>query len=167
MDFLELFKATIFLGIPMAVLSWLLFSWLYSDGRLSVEADRKMISTNLKEMKKSKEPGSDDELGFLYNRWMKFGGGFYGLAALWTLVVSEFLDLYRFMTNFPGFVKLFEDGVIKLFIAFLMNQIGNLVSAFVWFSWWSPGSMLLWVLVAYAGYWIGIQFAKRDYNRTH
>ena len=151
----------------MAFLSWLMFSWLYGDGKLSVDADRKTISSNLKEMKKSKEQPETDELGFLYKRWMRFGGGFYGLAALWTLVVSEMLDVYRFMVNFPGFTKLLEDGVIKLAVAFLINQIGNLVTAFVWFNYWSKSSVLLWVLVAYAGYWTGIQLAKRDYKRSH
>lgn len=167
MDVLELLKAVIQLGVPMAFLSWFMFSWLYSDGKLSIDADRKTISANLKEMKKSKQEPTDTELGFLYKRWMRFGSGFYGLAALWTLIVSEMLDVYGFMTNFPGFAKLLQDGIINLLVGFFINQLGNLITAFIWFSYWSKESVVLWVLVAYIGYWLGIQLAKRGYNKTH
>ena len=167
MDLADLFKAIIQLGAPIGFLSWLLFSWLYSEGKLSIDADRKTIKSNLKEIKKSKDKPTGDELGFLYKRWMRFGSGFYGLAALWTLIVSEMIDFYMFMSNFPGFAKLWEDGVIKILVAFLVNQLANLVTAFIWFTYWSKTSMLLWVAVAYAGYWVGIQLAKRDYNKAH
>jgi len=42
-----------------------------------------------------------------------------------------------------------------------MNQLSNLISAFMWFSYWD-GSMLIWVLVAYAGYIAGIEAARRN-----
>jgi hypothetical protein len=42
-----------------------------------------------------------------------------------------------------------------------MNQLSNLINAFVWFSYWD-GSMLIWVLVAYAGYLAGIEAARRN-----
>ena len=42
-----------------------------------------------------------------------------------------------------------------------MNQVGNVVSAFVWFAYWPSETMILWVLVAYFGYRLGMELAKQ------
>ena len=91
---------------------------------------------------------------------MYFGSGFYGLAVLWTLLVIEVLEGLKFVFNFPGFEALFGDGLIPFFVELGMNQLGNLISAFVWFGYWD-GSVFIWVPVAYAGYWLGIEAARR------
>ena len=92
---------------------------------------------------------------------MYFGRGFYGLAALWTLVVIEVSELIGFVFNFSGLDALFGDGLIAFLFNLAMNQLSNLINAFVWFSYWD-GSMLIWVLVAYAGYLAGIEAARRN-----
>jgi len=179
----------------MAVLSWLMFTWLHGQGKLDIAADRKTIASNLKEMKKSQKSerkartaerkkikrgariknkfanlmqmnNSDqndpnENANFIFNRWMWFGSGFYGLAALWTLVVIEILDVLRFIFAFPGFDVIFANGIIGAIVDFLLNQLSNFISAFLWFGYWGDGSVLVWVLVAYAGYFIGTEFAKR------
>lgn len=192
---LEILEACIKLGIPMAVLSWLMFTWLHSEGKLDIAADRKTIASNLKEMKKSRksdrkarteerkkkkrgtgikhrianlfqfnsldQSSTNENAHFLFNRWMWFGSGFYGLAALWTLVIVEMLDVLRFIFAFPGFDVIFANGIIGAIVDFLLNQLSNFISAFLWFGYWGNGSVLTWILVAYAGYFIGTEIAKR------
>ena len=58
----------------------------------------------------------------------------------------------------------FAGGLVAGAIEILMNQIGNLISAFVWFGYWADGGVVIWLLVAYFGYWIGIELARRDDN---
>ena len=92
---------------------------------------------------------------------MWFGGGFYGLAALWTLVIVELVDLGRFLWNLHTFITTFNGGVMGFIGDFIANQIGNIISAFLWFNYWSERSIALGFLVAWVGYWLGNQVAKR------
>lgn len=153
----------------MTVLSWLAFSWLYGEGKLDQGADRKTASAELKALRKAKKAekkaekknGVTIDQDYMFDKWMWFGGGFYGLAALWTFIVVELMDLGRFLWNLPTFITTFDGGVMGFIGDFIVNQIGNIVSAFVWFNYWSHQSVILAFLVAWIGYWLGNQLAKR------
>jgi hypothetical protein len=161
MRILDLIKALVELGIPMAVLSWFIFSWLYGAGEIDREAGRKAISARVKKLKKSFEKKEEKNTNYVYDKWMWFGSGFYGLAGLWTFAVVEISDLFGFVFNFPGLTAMFEDGFISFVVALLLNQVTNIVTAFVWFGYWSADSVIVWVLVAYIGYWAGVEMARR------
>ncbi|MDP6096761.1 MAG: hypothetical protein QGG67_12390 [Gammaproteobacteria bacterium] len=92
-----------------------------------------------------------------------FGSGFYGLAGLWTFTIIEIGDFFSFIWNFPGIGVLFEDGVLDFIISLLINQLGNFITALLWFGYW-PGddhSTLIWILIAYLGYWVGVEAARK------
>lgn len=162
---LEFIEAVLWLGLPMCALSWFLFSWLYNSGDVDRKADQKSTKAQLKSLgktfKKEKNASDQSQAAYVYRRWAAFGGGFYGLAALWTFVVIEVSQTIRFVLRFPGFAELFKDGFVNFAVELITNQIGNLVSAFVWFAYWPSETMILWVLVAYFGYRLGMEFAKR------
>ena len=145
----------------MVVLSWFIFSWLYSSGEIDRKADRKAISARVKKMKKSFEKKDSQNANYVYDKWMWFGSGFYGLAGLWTFAIVEISDLFSFVFNFPGLSSLFAEGVISLIVSVLLNQLGNVITAFVWFSYWPADSIIVWLLVAYIGYWVGVELARR------
>jgi hypothetical protein len=152
-------KAIIELGLPLALLSWLIFMRLFVSGELDRQSDRKSIERGVKKIKKSFK--SEKKKSFAEKSKTDFGSGFYGLAALWTFLVIELSELIDFVFNFPGLDVIFGDGLISFLFNLGMNQLGNLISAFVWFSYWD-GSVLIWVLVAYAGYYAGIEAARRN-----
>lgn len=163
----NILKAIIELGLPLALLSWLIFMRLFVSGELDRQADRKGIERGVKKIKasfkseKKKTFAEKSKTDLVFEKWMYFGSGFYGLAALWTFLVIEVGELIGFVFNFPGFDVLFGDGLISFLFNLGMNQLSNLISAFVWFSYWD-GSMLIWTLVAYAGYLAGIKAARRN-----
>lgn len=180
---LDLLNAVFKLGLPLAGASWFLFDRMYGDGNLERSADRKALKLQMKSMKaalksekkkkeKKKEKDGEEAVkvekkprthaDIVFDKWMWFGSGFYGLAALWTFVIIELTDLYNFIFHFPGLSVLFGDGVMELIVNLLVNQLQNIVTAFVWFSFWDADSILLWVLVAYGGYWVGIEIARRE-----
>ena len=167
-DFIDLLMATFVLGLPMVGLSWFLFAQLYSSGDMDRTADRKAIKTRMKALKtsfKSKpklKQGEKRQSNPVYDKWMWFGGGFYGLAALWTFVVIEISELFNFIVHNPGREALFGNGLVSLLVDLLINQFQNMISALVWFGYWNANSVLVWVLVAYAGYWIGVEMARRE-----
>ncbi|MFT6046305.1 MAG: hypothetical protein ACI9WC_002010 [Arenicella sp.] len=161
MQALLILEAVFKLGVPILVLSWLLFSWLYREGRLEIKADRKATAGSLREMKKASKQKDVGGQNYIYDKWMWFGSGFYGLAALWTFLVMEMVDILNLILNFPGFTSLLADGFIKVIVRGLLNQLENIVSAFVWFNYWSEGSPVIWLVVAYFGYLGGIELARR------
>ena len=163
----DILKAIIELGLPLALLSWLIFMRLFISGELDRQSDRKGIERGVKKIKasfkgeKKRTFAEKSKTDLVFEKWIYFGSGFYGLAALWTLVVIEVSELIGSVFNFPGLDALFGDGLIAFLFNLAMNQLSNLISAFVWFSYWD-GSMLIWVLVAYAGYLAGIEAARRN-----
>lgn len=187
MDTTELFDACFKLGLPLAVLSWFLFAWLHRAGRVDISGNQKDIEAELAQLKQARkkdraslkeklrnaffksEAGQDNKkldqnAELLLDRWVWFGSGFYGLAAVWTLAVVEVMDLVNFISTFPGFAELFDNGVFALLISFVVNQFTNIYSAFAWFTYWTQHAVGLWILVAYAGYMIGMKIAKLQHQ---
>ena len=159
---LEAVAAITKLGLPVLVLSWLILSRLYVRGILHATDDAEDTAAQLKALKneKNKPPYQ----GFVHSRWMKFGGGFYGLAALWTFVVIEIEQAIEFFTEFPGWVGLFDQNIISLIVQLFVNQIKNFVAAMVWFLYWGAGgaSIGLWILTAYASFQAGDALARKS-----
>ncbi len=154
-----LFRLSFALGAPIALLTWYLFSRLYDRGQLDVLEDPKASFKALKE--RTRKEGNTDE-NIVQRRWMKFGGGYYGLTALWTLVVIEVVDFIQFVVGFPGFAALFADGVIAFIIGVLINQLKNIIAAFIWFGYWDD--VLVCIAVSYIGYLLGMTAAQRGYR---
>lgn len=148
----------------MVVLSWMIFTWLFNAGELDRAHDNKEISSNLKAMKEAfkKTPRKQRRKSFVMNKWMFFGSGFYGLAGLWTFAVIEVSQFLSFVFNYPGTDYLMRNGFVAFLIEVLINQLQNLIMALVWFFWWDTSSMLLWVGIAYLGFWAGVAMARRQ-----
>lgn len=180
-DYLE---AAIKLGLPMVFMSWWVYSWLYRRGHVDKKANRKQTEVELKALKQARKSAkkaskasasssdahdsvadetdsSLDDDNIWLNKWMWLGGGFYGLAALWTLIVVEVQEFIQFLGAIPEFITRFLNGPVDVLVAVLLNQIGNLVAAFTWVTYWRGGFSLVWFFAAYFGYLAGIQLAKR------
>jgi hypothetical protein len=162
MGFLTFLEATIKLGIPMVVLSWIIFTWLYGGGELDRGADRKSIGLQVKLIKKSFKKKKDGGTShYMVEKWMWFGSGFYGLAGLWTFAVIEIADVLRVVFNPSTIADTFDDGLVSAVVDIAANQLSNLVTAFVWFGYWADDGIIVWLVVAYVGYWIGVELARR------
>jgi len=193
---LDIFAAIAHLGLPVLVLTWWIMSRLYNSGQLERGHDLHNVKFNLKALKKGlkksaqrsekkSEKKSSNEVseeapektekrtgntqatvGYLEKRWMKFGGGFYGLTALVTFIAIEIADTTQFIVHFPGLAELFKAGIISFLVGILVNQIQNFVTALVWFTYWLEGDrhILVWVLVPYASYLLGLKLASRSFQ---
>ena len=157
--FSEIFVAFFNLGIPVFLITWYLLRRLYRAGKLEKGVDFETLKSQLKGMKK--EAKSDD---FLHRNWMKFGGGFYGITAVATLMLIELADLISFVRDFPGFATLFENGLVALIVDFIVNQIQNFITSILWFAHWGDGGagMLIWALMAYLCYYLGVRASERS-----
>lgn len=162
--FLLVLEAMIKLGLPVLLLTWVVYAWLYREGKLEIHATRRDVDASLKAMKKNRKSVKQEHNNFLLDKWLWMGGGFYGLTALWTLFVVEILDFFKFLANFSDFIKLLQEGPGAVISTLITNQIANLVSAFLWFTYWADGISFTWIIIAYFGYLAGIQLAKQYQN---
>jgi hypothetical protein len=156
----EIFSAFFVLGIPVFLVTWYLLRRLYRTGLLEQGVDYETLKSKLKGMKKDKNDSGD----ILHRNWMKFGGGFYGVTAVATLILIEIADLFHFIVDFPGFAELFQHGIVSLIVDLIINQIQNFITAILWFAHWGEGGqgMVLWALMAYFAYWCGLRAAERS-----
>jgi hypothetical protein len=152
-------KLLAILGIPVFLVTWYLFRRLYQRGELTSGADYTAIKSHLKDIKKQKS-GRDN---LLHKKWMKFGGGFYGVTAVTTWVWIELVDLWGLIVDFPGFAAIFGDGVIGFLVGMLVNQFQNFLQALLWFAYWGEGggSIFMIIAIAYCSYLLGVRAGER------
>jgi hypothetical protein len=156
--------AVVELGLPIAALSWLLFNRLYSRGDLARDADRKAIRAGLKQIKSETKKSQAPADSILHAKWMRFGGGFYGVAALWTLIVIETGGLAAFVAHPSSLEAMFKDGVIGFLVNLVVNQFTGFLQALLWFNWWSARghNSVTWIAVAWFAYLGGLNLARRE-----
>ena len=159
----EILESILKLGIPVGFLSWYLIHRFYKSGKIPKDVNLKTVKADLASIKKNFDK-KDQSVHFAERRWMKFGGGFYGVTALVTFVLIELADGLSFVANFPGFGELFKDGLISFVINFLINQLQNFISAFIWFVYWGRdgNSTIVWVVVPYLSYLAGLNLAGKS-----
>ncbi|MGA9335638.1 MAG: hypothetical protein WBV39_15265 [Rudaea sp.] len=165
-----LLRATFELGLPVAALSWLLFYRLYSRGELARDADRKAIESSLKQVVEASKKSDTPADSVLHAKWMKFGGGFYGVAALWTLIVIEASGVLGTLADPSSTLKaMFSHGLIEFIVSLLVNQFTTFVQALIWFNWWpdKQHDLAVWVAVAWLGYLAGLNLARHETTFGH
>lgn len=158
----ELPRAILEIGLPVAVLSWLLFYRLYSRGELARDADRKAIGASLKSIRKAQKESRATSDSLLHAKWMKFGGGFYGVAAAWTLIYIEASGVVGVIAHPSTVPDMFRNGIGGFIAQQISGQVSTFVDAATWFNWW-PGrghDPIVWFGVAYVAYIAGLELAR-------
>ncbi len=157
-------RATLELGLPVAALSWLLFYRLYSRGVLARDADHKSIKATVKSIRKEEKESKEAPDSLVHSKWMKFGGGFYGVAAVWTLLYIEASGIVGAILHPSVVLDTFHKGSGDFIAQMISGQVTTLVDAVTWFLWW-PGrghSPVAWFVVAYGGYIVGLNLARYE-----
>lgn len=160
----ELLHAIFELGLPVAALTWLLFYRLYSRGELVRDADHKAIDASLKEIRKTEKESKETSDSLLHAKWMKFGGGFYGVAAAWTLIYIEASGIVGVILHPSVLRDMFRNGIVHLIVQQITGQVTTLIDAAIWFTWWPDKGHgpILWFVVAYVAYMAGLNLARYE-----
>ena len=99
----------------------------------------------------------------VHNKWLSFGGGFYGVVALLTYVVVELGEVRDFVSNLGGIFNMIANISLNLIIDFIIDSFMNFFMALAWPYFWmqeiESRAIWVWFLAAYAGYWAGTRFA--------
>lgn len=179
----EFFRALFSAGIPVAVGSYLLAWWALKHGYFaradSVKGWEKEIKRltgkkSKKDKKRSKipedaQPEPDNtqparhKMNPVHNKWLSFGGGFYGVIAFMTYAVIELGEVRDFVANLGGFFQMLSNISLDLIIRLLIDSFMNFFWAMAWPAYWlseiSSSHIWIWFLLAYAGYWAGTRYA--------
>ncbi len=163
MILVEVLEAIFKLGLPVLVLSWLLIHRQYQTGEIAADADRQTVKSSLKKIRKAWRKDKKGRYNLIENKWMRFGGGFYGITALTTFILIELGEAVDFVVNISGVGKLLEDGLLNFVVNLLVNQFQNFIAAIIWFAYWGDDdrSIVVWIAVPYASYLLGLNLASR------
>lgn len=153
--------------LPLAAVTYLLVGWLLARGKLPGFNDRRALQHSLvslkQDLKKSRAYGNP----FLA-KWMRFGGGFYGLTAMYTFFVLEPPVIFSLIQQAVSPVNWSLGGLIALFLDFLISSIQQLVRAAVWFAYWFENVdgevMIVGVIACYLAYVLAARRARSDWE---
>ena len=148
---LEIIKAIFLAGLPIAVISYYLI--------LLTSTKTKLVSKNSKELKQELktvtiENHEDDHFvkKAVQQKFLKFGGGFYGVLAFITYIHIEIMQIIDFIRSFSGFQNFLDSIGFSMIINFFIEAIMNLVQAFIWPIYWYKylpiNSFWVWIIVA-------------------
>jgi hypothetical protein len=187
----ELIRALLQAGLPVAAASYALVWWALKNNYLEnasglgdVEREFKRLSKEQKKSRKSggnalsrntrkllgTEPeGKEEQPGRMnpvHNKWLAFGGGFYGIVALLTYAVVELGEIRDFVARYDGFFSMISQFSLDMLIEVVINAFVNFIVAIAWPVYWlgdiAGNYFWVWLAVAYAGYWLGCNLALRQ-----
>jgi hypothetical protein len=158
----DIAQALVYAGIPVAVFSYYLV--------MLTRGSSKLTSNNATELKKELKEitleHKQDESFFvriLQKKFVKFGGGFYGILALMTYLYVEFNQFVDFFKNFTSLSDFIDSIGFKMLINFFIEAIMNLVTAFMWPIYWLKilpvGSLWVWLAIAFLAHWVATKYA--------
>lgn len=155
--FIALFKA----GLPVGIASYALVWWALRNNYLDGVDDISSMESEVKRLSKDKESKPKGDL--VHNKWLAFGGGFYGVVGVLTYAVVELGEIRDFLVQFSGIGDLLSSLSIGLFIGLIVDAFANFIVAIAWPIYWlsdiRSDYIWIWFPVAYLGYWTGARLA--------
>lgn len=161
------FEALFQIGLPVFLLGFYFVCWSAKKGYLSLHKSSQSHDKHLAVMKRKIERDKSEKSSFV-SRWMMFGGGFYGAAALYTYSIVELGEILSFVFKMLNPANWSFDIGIDLLISFAVNSLENLLLALLWFDYWGDTGFgvlsLVWIGMAYVAFWAGTWCAN-DFHR--
>jgi len=103
-------------------------------------------------------------------KWMDFGGGFYGVMALFTFIVLELGQIIDFLANFTSIADFIARIGLNMLIQQLLEALMNFVWSLIWPVAWldrvgGVESGAVWLAISYIGYRAGHHYARIGIER--
>lgn len=168
--FSEIYLAVFKLGLPVAAISFGMVWWALHRGVLSETDGSRALSREIDALGKKKDGEKPISVNPVHGKWLKFGGGFYGIVALYTYGLVEWSDVRETIAGFGGFGSFIGELNINLLINMIIEGLMNFITAVSWPVYWMSefGAARFWVWggIAYFGYYIGIRAAQNSFSRV-
>lgn len=170
----EIIEALFAVALPLGILSYLLVSWSLKTGRLSGEGDYKSQRAEMKALRKSRKIKGAKTKNPIHNKWLRFGGRFYGAVGLYTFLIIEIREVVDFINGYESveatLSTLGNASLISTVISFFVNSLLNFIWAIAWPGFWAGevkgANILVWLALAYGGYRLGMIIARKAKNNA-
>lgn len=166
----EAIQALVFVGLPIGLFTLAMVWWGLHRGHIQNTDNFKELEREIESMTKNIDPEKEKpklqkNSDFIHKKWTSFGGGFYGIVALFTWLVIEFNEITEMVRNFGGFVKFLQSLNIGLVVNIFIEGLMNFITAIIWPIYWikhtSTNQTWIWFIAAFAGYWMGTKLAHK------
>ncbi len=159
----DILSAIFSAGLPLFLLTLVLVAWALHRDLLSGETVKELQGSIDALGKAQKDRKRRQQINPALGKWFRFGGGFYGLAALYTWLLIEWDDVVNFLVGLKDIViNLDPSALLGLVIDLVVESFLNFAWAIAWPAYWLSQSRNAWIMffVGYAGYWLGIKAAQ-------
>jgi hypothetical protein len=163
----EILRALLISGVPIALIAFGLIYWAGRKGYVikkesdDLDEEIENITSEILGENKSKE----NKKHIVFDKWMTFGGGYYGIMAFITYIHVEVMDLYQAFAKFESFQQLLDAFSINFLVGLIIEAVRNFVTAFTWFLYWDDVITInngwIWIGVTYAAYSLGEKLAEQ------
>jgi len=165
---LEVFWAILIVGVPIALFTLAMVWWALGRGDLKESTDTKALQRELNSLSKKNKNKKESKTGKtqhpLQKKWMKFGGGFYGIVAFFTYIVVEVIEISDMIMNVGGLIDFLKQLDFDVIISMVVNAFMNFATAMMWPAYWmnriDTNQTWVWFVIAYGGYWLGLKLAQ-------
>ncbi len=159
---LDLFKAMVIAGVPIALFSYYLVKLTQEKVKLKAN-NAKQLQNELKTLKIQKKKGDNFFKHAMQKKFMKFGAGFYGIVAFITYMHIEVYQVITFVQNYTDWQHFIDSIGFGMLVNFLIEAVMNLVTAFAWPIYWFKylpiDSFWIWLLVAIFAHSAAVKYA--------
>lgn len=162
----DVLKAIVIAGIPVALVSYF-FTRLTSQKIPLKAQNSKELKLELKSAQLETQLENNHEqniiANMLHKKWMRFGGGFYGVMVFITYIHIEVYQIIDFARNFTSFQDFIDSIGLSMIINFFIEAFTNLITAFLWFTYWYKylpiGSFWVWIIVVFIAHTLATKYA--------
>ncbi len=166
-DMLEIIKAIFLAGLPTAVVAFVMVFYAIKRGYIDIDES---VESLKKRKKQAKKDDTEFEVNPVHQKWLYFGGGYYGLMALATYAHVELIEIVDFFGNYTSFSHFIDQLTFNALIHLIVESFMNIIPAFTWFLYW-PKIIVMdtgwyWLLASYGGYQTGGSAARWYTNRN-
>jgi len=160
--FFDFLKAELIAGVPVAIISYNLTIW--TSKKIPLKAiNAKQLKLELKGEKVTKDSEESMVQHFVHKKWLRFGGGFYGVLTFITYMHIEVYQIVEFLQNFTGLQNFIDNISLWMIINFFIEAVTNLITAFLWPIYWFDflpiDSFWVWFIVVFTAHVIATKLA--------
>lgn len=170
----EAAQALFIVGVPIGLFTLAMVWWGLHRGHTQTADDLKTLGLEIESAIKSSDPEQKKPTArktssdYIHKKWMSFGGGFYGIVALFTWLVIEFNEIAEMVQRFGGVVKFFQSINIGIIVNVFIEGFMNFITAIIWPIYWtkqiSTEQTWLWFIAAFVGYSLGSKLAHKAHQ---
>jgi len=120
---------TFYMSLFVGLFSYALYTFSYKGGYSNNDGTvkRKPKRSEVTGLKQDRKTGH-----FAIDKWLVFGGGYYGTVALVKLTLSEVKQTYEFLSDWEGVIAYFSNFDFGTVVSFFINQLKTFISAIIW-----------------------------------